>query len=270
MAMQRKCRYVPLAKQPLVLVLGQVRFSPVRKIADYIPGIQEAFRRHGFPIERAGRIQQLTIGPTGVHASEQERWEYRTKDEQWSVTVLQDSLVLQTTAYERFEGFAQRLDAALKTVLEQTEQDKFGIIQRVGLRYIDLIQPRTGEDYRHYLRPGFHGASDAPFVAGSHRLYVESVGRTVVGDTFGTMVLRVSQNDQGGDLPPDLSSGAPRFQPRSKSGELVTLVDMDHFIEGTFDPSADWVTERAYEMHDHLIETFHEHVVSKEAIEVWR
>ena len=72
----RKCRYVPLAKQPLVLVLGQVRFSPVRKIGDYILGIQEAFRRHGFPIERAGRIQQLTIGPTGVHATEQERWEY--------------------------------------------------------------------------------------------------------------------------------------------------------------------------------------------------
>jgi len=68
----RKCRYVPLSKQPLVLVLCQVRFSPVRKMGDYIPGIQEAFRRHAFPIERAGRIQQLTITPAGVHAVEQE------------------------------------------------------------------------------------------------------------------------------------------------------------------------------------------------------
>jgi 2-keto-4-pentenoate hydratase/2-oxohepta-3-ene-1,7-dioic acid hydratase in catechol pathway len=53
-------------------------------------------------------------------------------------------------------------------------------------------------------------------------------------------------------------------------GELVTLVDMDHYIEGNFEPGADWVVERAYEMHDHIIETFHEHVVTKDAIEVWK
>ncbi len=56
-ALERSCRYVPLANQPLVLVLGQVRFSPVRQIGDYIPAIQEEFRRHGFPIERAGKVQ---------------------------------------------------------------------------------------------------------------------------------------------------------------------------------------------------------------------
>lgn len=267
---ERKCRYVPLSKQPLVLVLGQVRFSLVRKIGDYIPGIQEAFRRHGFPIERAGKIQQLTITPAGVHAVEQERWDYRTRDERWTVTVLQDSVVVQTTAYERFEGFAEKLETAVKTVLEQTEQDKLGLIHRVGLRYVDLIQPRDGESHRDYLRAGFHGASDAPFVAGSHRLYVESIGRTEVGDTPGTMVLRVSQNDQGLALPPDLLAGAPQFTPRAQAGELVTLVDMDHFVEGTFDPSAEWVTSRAYLMHDQLVEAFHDHVVSPNAIEVWR
>lgn len=267
---KRNCRYVPLSKQPLVLVLCQVRISPVRKMGDYIPGIQEAFRRHAFPIERAGKIQQLTITPAGVSSVEQERWEYRTKDEQWSITVLQDNVVLQTTAYERFEGFAEKLEVAVKTVLEQTEQDKLGLVQRVGLRYIDLIQPRDGESYRDYLRPGFHGASDAPFSEGSHRLYVESVGRTTVGDTTGTMVLRVAQNDQGFDLPPDLMGGAPKYTMRARSDELVTLVDMDHYIEGKFDPSPEWVTAQAYVMHDHLIETFHEHVVSAKAIEVWR
>lgn len=270
MVAKRKCRYVPLGAQPLVLVLSQVRFSPVRKMGEYIPGIQETFRRRGFPIERAGKFQQLTITPAGVHSAEQERWEYLTKDEQWSVTVLQDGVVLQTTAYQRFEGFAEKLESAVSTVLEQTEQARLGLIQRVGLRYIDLIQPRDGESYRDYLRPGFHGASDAPFAAGSHRLYVESVGRTDVDGTPGTMVLRVAQNDQGFELPPDLIGGAPKLQPRTKAGELVTLVDMDHFVEGTFDPSAEWVVARAYAMHDHLIEAFHEHVVSEKAIEVWR
>ena len=45
---------------------------------------------------------------------------------------------------------------------------------------------------------------------------------------------------------------------------------MDHFIEGKFDPDAGWVVARAYEMHDQLIETFHNHVAAKEAIELWR
>lgn len=267
---QRNCRYVPLSKNPLVLVLAQVRFSPVRTMDTYIPGIQEAFRRRGFPIERAGKIQQLTITPTGIQAVEQERWEFRTKDEQWSVTVLQDSVVLQTTAYERFEGFAEKLEAVVKTVFEKTEHDELGRIQRVGLRYIDIIQPRVGERYRDYLRPGFHGAADAPFQEGSHRLYVESVGLTDLGDTPGTLILRVAQNDQGFDLPPDLVGGAPKHQPRAKAGELVTLIDMDHSIEGNFDPDAEWVTERAYKLHDHLVEAFHEHVVSEKAIEVWK
>jgi len=270
MATNRNCRYVDLTKQPLVLVLCQVRFSPVRKIADYIPAIQEEFRRQGFPIERAGKVNQLTITPSGVNTVEQESWEYRNRDEHWSVLVVQDSVVLQTTAYERFEGFAAKLEMAVRTVLEKTEQNRFGLVQRVGLRYIDLVQPGDGEDYRVYLRPGFHGAADEVFTPQSHRLHVESVGRTSVGDIEGTMIVRIAQNDRGFDLPPDLAGASPKHTSRAREGRLATLVDMDHFIEGNFNPDAAWVIERAYEMHDHLIETFHEHVVSAKAIEVWR
>lgn len=267
---KRKCRYVPLTKKPLVLVLCQVRFSPVRTMAEYIPGIQEAFRRDGFPIERGGKIQQLVFTHDGVHRTEQEHWEYRTRNEQWSVTILHDCVVLQTTAYERFEGFAETLTRAVTTVLEKTEHNRLGVINRVGLRYVNLVRPGEGETYRDYLRSGFHGASDTPFAAGSHRLYVQSAGRTDVDGIPGTMILRITQNDYGHDLPLDLLGGAPSFTPRSRPGETATLVDTDHFVEGTFDPNAEWVTARAYAMHDQLVEAFHEHVVSEKAIEVWR
>ena len=267
---QRNCRFVPLSKQPLVLVLCQVRLSPVRKMADYVPAIQEDFRRHGFPIERAGKVQQISITSGGVQVLERDRWEYRTKDERRSVTVLEDSVVLQTTAYERFEAFAEHLVRAVRTVLVATEQDALGVVQRVGLRYINAVQPREGEDYRFYLRGGFHGISDEVFQPGSHRLHVESIGRTIVGETEGTMIVRIVQNDQGFDLPPDLVGGAPNHVPRAKDKELVTLIDMDHYVEGMFEPSADWVGARIFELHDHIIEMFHGHVVTEKAIEVWR
>jgi len=268
--MERKCRHVPLSQQPLVLVLCQVKFSPVRQMADYIPAIQEEFRRHGYPLETAGKIQQLNITPAGMQTTEQERWEYRTKDEQWSILVMQDAVVVQTTGYEKFEDYAKHLERAVGTVLRITEHENLGVVQRIGLRYVDLIRPREGEDYRYYLRPGLHGVQDDVFNPGTHRLHIESAGSTMVGDEDGMMVVRIVQNSEGFDLPPDLLGSAPKFTSRAKAEELATLVDMDHFIAGKFEPSVDWIIETVYRLHDHLVEAFHEHVITTEAVEVWK
>ena len=271
--MQRKCRYEPLTAQPLVLVLCQVRLSPVPRMDQYVPTIQEIFRRRGFPIERAGKVHQVTFTPGGgapVQVVEQQRWEYRDKDEKWSILLMQDTVILQTTAYSRFEDFAERLQLAVRTVLAESEHDQLGVVHRVGLRYIDVVRPSGGKDFRHYLRPGLHGVPDEVFQSGQHLLHTESRGRTVVGGNPGTMVVRVVQNDQGSSLPPDLADAAPRFWPRAEPGELVTLIDMDHFVEGNFDADPDWVVARAYEMHDHIVETFHDHVVTEEAIKEWK
>ena len=271
--MQRKCRYEPLSAQPLVLVLCQVRLSPVRQMEQYIPAIQEAFRRRGFPIERAGKVHQVTFGPSGstpVQLTEQHRWEYRNKDETWSILLTQDTVILQTTAYTRFEDFVEQLQMAVHTVLAESEHDELGVVHRVGLRYIDVVRPSGGKDFRFYLRPGLHGVRDEVFQPGQHLLHTESRGRTAVGGNPGTMVVRIVQNDQGSSLPPDLVDAAPSFSPRAEAGELVTLIDMDHFVEGNFDADPDWVVARAYEIHDHIIETFHNHVVTEDAIKEWK
>jgi len=271
--MKRNCRYVPLSKQPLALVLAQIRFSVIRQMEEYIPAIQESFRRRGFPLEQAGKVRQVIFGLDGdnpVQVVEQQRWEYRTKDKTSSVIVMQDSVILQTTSYKKFEAFADELLHAVQNVLNETEHDQLGVIERVGLRYVNVVQPREREDFRFYLRPGFHGVADEVFKTGTPRLYVESTGKTSVADDSGTMVVRVIQNDQGFSLPPDLLGAAPVHVPRATAGELITLVDMDHYIEGTFEPSADWIVAKAYELHDHLIETFHNHVVTQNAIEVWK
>lgn len=268
--MNRTCRYVPLSKQPLVLVLCQVRFSPVRQMAQYIPAIQEEFRRQGYPIENAGKVQQVAITPAGVRQVEQEQWEYRTKDESRSIVVLQDSVTVQTTSYSRFEEFAEQLRFALATVLEKTEGDKYGVIQRIGLRYVDLIRPDAGRNYRFFLKSGFHGVADEVFEQGTHRVYVQSVGRTMVDGTPGAMIVRVVQSDAGADLPPDLAMVAPKHEVRAREGELVTFVDMDHYVTGNFAADAGLVVDKLYRLHDKLIETFHEQVVTKEAVESWK
>jgi uncharacterized protein (TIGR04255 family) len=270
MAMERNCPSIPLSKQPLVLVLCQVRFSKVRQMGHFIAAIQEEFRRNGYPIEKAGKVQQVLITPTGLQQAEQPSWEYRTMDESRSILVLEDSVTFQTTSYARFEEFAEQLRFALATVLAKAEHDKFGVIHRIGLRYIDLIRPDAGKDYRFFLKPGFHGVAEAVFEAGTHRVHVQSVGRTMVDGAPGAMIVRVSQSDAGFDLPPDLALGAPKHVVRATKGEVVTFVDMDHSITGKFAADVGLAVEKLYRLHDKLIETFHEQVVTKEAIESWK
>ena len=239
----------------------------------YIPPIHEAFRRHGYPIERAGKVHQVTFSPnptTPVQLTEQQHWDYRNKDETWSILLTHDTVILQTTAYTRFEAFAERLRMAVHTVLAESEHDRLGVVHRVGLRYIDVVRASGGKDFRFYLRPGLHGVPDEAFQPGQHLLHTECRGRTVVGGNPGTMVVRIVQNDQGSSLPPDLVDATPSFSPRAEAGELVTLIDMDHFVEGNFDPDPDWVVARACDMHDHIIETFQGHVVTEDAIKEWK
>ena len=170
------------------------------------------------------RYNQVTFTPSGstpVQLTERQRWDYRNKDETWSILLTHDTVILQTTAYTRFEDFAERLRMAVHTVLAESEHDRLGVVHRVGLRYIDVVRASGGKDFRFYLRPGLH---------------------------------------------------TPRAEaaPRAEAGELVTLIDMDHFVEGNFDADPDWVVAWAYELHDHIIETFQGHVVTEDAIEEWK
>ncbi len=267
--MQRQCRNILLSNSPLVLVLAQVRFSPIKKIADYIPVIQEDLRRHDFPLFKEDVVRQVSLGPRGPEIRERPQWLFQDREEQWTMLLNEDGLVLQTTAYDRFEGFAIKLEKTLATTLSSTEHDQFGVIQRIGLRYIDVVEPKAGQDFRHYLQPGFHGATDAAFIDGN-RLHLENRGQTMVDDMRGTMVIRIMQNDGGYLLPPDLMPGVHTHSAKTAPGKLRTLIDMDHYIESNLDPKTSLVLERAYTMHDHLIETFYDSVVTKEACEVWQ
>ena len=76
------------------VVSSEVRFSAVRRMERYIPGIQDAFRTTGF-----GKVRQVTFTPSAtapVEMVERQRWEYLNREETWSVLVTEDSVILQT------------------------------------------------------------------------------------------------------------------------------------------------------------------------------
>lgn len=259
-----------LRQQPLKLVLCQVRWSPIQTMATYIPVIQETFRRRGFPIERSGEVQQMLLGPRGLDTRILTRWEFLSMDERWSIQVLPDSIVLQTTAYDRFEGFLERLSLAVETVLKATDHDQFGVLERLGLRYVDQIRPRDGESFRDYVMPGFHGLpDDGVFLLDSGRLQAEVAGTTRVGDEEGTLVIRLTQNDEGQELPMDLQDSAPAWDRAAAPGARLTLLDTDHFLEGKYACSTAWIAQYANLLHDRINEVFFDKVITPHALEAW-
>jgi len=268
--MSRTTERKKLVHQPVQLVLCQVRWSPIQTISKYIPAIQEVFRRNGFPIERSGEISQIFLSPKGTEIKSQPRWEYRSKDERWIIQVTTDSVVLQTTDYDRFAGYADRLRLAVDTVFTATEHKEFGVLERIGLRYVDHIRPREGETFRDYVRPGFHGIQEeGVFLPGSGRLHSEMVGSTTVGSETGTLIIRLTQNKDGVGLPPDLEGTAPIRSSTVPKGELLTIVDTDHFLEGKFPCDADWVVQQANLLHTQINDAFFNHAITEHAEKVW-
>lgn len=237
-------------------------------MGDYTPKIQERFRRKKFPIERIETVDRLRLTTQGIDSTRENQWQYRTQDERSNVILTEHSFAAQTTSYDRFESFVDQMMPLFKDVMEVTEHIEHGLVSRVGLRYVDLIQPRDDESFRDYLKDGLHGLTSDALEEQTH--FLENMGRTQVGAERGVFALRVHQNRQGQDFPPDLRVAVPKFDQRSHPGELVTIVDMDHWVEGNRNVDIPTLTETLFRLHDHIIETFFNRVISQHALEVWK
>lgn len=271
----RQCPSIKLSAQPLVLALFQVRMSPIGNLAKYIPMIQDAFRKKGYPLQREGKTVNLVFGPSGMQKSERDRWLFTNRDETRSVIVDSEQIVLQSTEYDSFEAFAEIAAESLRVVLTEAEHDQLGVIQRIGLRYVDVVKPRpeSNETFRNYVQPALRGLDYDRFVEGTQRYGFEAAGRTQLSPgEQGTLIVRLHQNDKGNDLPPDLAADAPKRLKRAEEGELLTLIDIDHFWEGMLGPpiEVDQIVETAYRLHDDSILVLHKSVVTEEAVKIWK
>lgn len=268
--MERKCDYIPLSRQPLVFVLGQVSISPREKMADYVPEIQEKFARSGYPNFKESKVAKVQFGPGNIETHSETLWKFLNQDRTTNVILLKDSFGLQTTAYKRFEDFAEQLKLAASIILSKTEHDQFGRILRIGLRYVNLVQPGSGEDFRDYLKEGFHGVSNGLFKQGTGRVHLQHRGETDLDGSVGRMLVQVYQDDSGEPLPPDLTEHAPQPTRRVERGELVTFVDTDHHLKADLDPAPEVIEKYAYLLHDPIADAFHKHLVTGQALEVWK
>ena len=193
------------------------------------------------------------------------RFEFQNKERTCGIVVQSDSVAVHVSRYSSFDDFCSVMQYALDTVHSVVT---LGLIDRVGLRYVDIVQPAEGETLAHYLHSGLLGLNDADVGARrSHRMSAYQ-GETEAG----TLILRMSQRSDGGFLPPDVEpSPLSHAELGIRPGEVLTVLDFDHFREFTKEPldfSTEDVVRYLWRLHNNTDLAFRS-AVTEYALSAW-
>jgi uncharacterized protein (TIGR04255 family) len=251
-----------LSRSPLLVVLAQVRFSPILQMDKFIPAIQERLRGEGFPKFQA--IQSTTIQipamPTAIQ-NPTTYWEFMDRDETKSIVVGTESVAFTVTEYSTFENFRSGLQIALLVIHEAV---KLPLQTRTGLRYTNLVIPKEGKQVSDYVRPEILGLSE-------DKLSLQRLGygsELVCKSNVGSFIFRCGYRTKGPVLPPDLQ--LLRLKPKKPlflDSEFCVL-DLDHSIEEETDFNLEITSARFDDLHDLLDRSFRA-AVTPEALSEW-
>jgi uncharacterized protein (TIGR04255 family) len=197
----------------LMLVLCQVRFPVLHRFEDasFLAAVQDALRDR-YPRARQEQQLAVVVGPGGpVQAPGATLWRYHDLDEAWSVVLQRDSAGLETTQYDRFEPFLERL-VELVDVLRDAGIE---VTERIGLRYINnLRHPKAKRpaDWQPLLNEKLLGIVGGDQLEGAE--IFQAIQEIRLTRTDGTFVLR--HGYVGGE---------------AAQNEPYYLVDLDYFDE---------------------------------------
>lgn len=255
----------PLKNPPVYFTLAQVRFNPVLKLADYLPSIQEAFRRADFPgFEQQQLVTiQVTLqnGQPTPSPVLQDRFQFGNVEKTHTFILDSQSLTLQSTNYGQFETFSECFLKGLNIVNDAVQ---FAFTDRVGLRYLDRVMPQDGETIEQYLADQVHGLNSR---LGGKPLYSYSEALNEIGNI--RLLSRVSIQDGALAFPPDLQPGNLVVSGRFTAfiGKCAVF-DNDGFVEGREVFSADAVATHLDAIHKAISAAFKTTATSY-AFEAW-
>jgi uncharacterized protein (TIGR04255 family) len=230
---------------------------------DYMPRIQEQVRT-AFPRFRKGTLHALQIGPAGQPQGSVpvNRWEFANKENDSGFILQLDSFIFHTTAYQTFENFLDQFQNTLTSVHKIL---KLSLVERIGLRYIDVIEPAVGVELTDYLVPGLAGFPYSQFDAKSIVTRTESIAATEIGK----LVLRCTKS-AGGELIPSELFPITLKLPRTVDKEKITaMLDSDHYTERSFDFGVDTISKLMSQLHEIISQAFWT-VITDKAYEQWR
>jgi len=237
---------------PLIVALAQVRMLPIVNLETYIPKLQDLLRAKDYPRFLTRKVKTSKHDAMGkVNVEEATDWVFADKAGHYSLVVGEQRLVLVTSAYTAFEDFAERLEACLALVDDLV---KISGVERLGLRYVDLIEPTAEKGLSYFLQPCVLGL--ALDNLGSR---IASFSQTFI-ETAPTrkLAIRATERPRGLVLPPDLLSLQLKLCKPASLDRPFGILDLDHFAEypEPSDYSTASVIKDLWELHDVVDQAF--------------
>jgi uncharacterized protein (TIGR04255 family) len=162
--------YEIFANPPLKVMLGQVRFPPVLKIANLgaLGEFQDAIRADWPEFVQEQQIS-FVVGP-GVQEApgSQQLYRFTSADKVWNIVLTTDAVTIETTGageYSSYEEFGKRFRAVWDGLLEHFAPSA---VLRQGLRYVDHLEDgeRSPEEWARLINPELMGPLAGPLAAG--------------------------------------------------------------------------------------------------------
>jgi uncharacterized protein (TIGR04255 family) len=199
----------------LRLVVCQLRFPVLHRFDE--PGALARFQEvlaGRYP--RSSPEQQLTIASapaasTAATAAMQ-YWRFQGVDDGWSVAIARDFVSLETTRYERYEDFRDRLGEVIEATLTLGVTHR----ERLGLRYVDEIRPPDADgpaDFRDFLNAELLGMVGGPELGED---VIQALQEIRLREDDGTLAIR------HGYIGPDAADG-----------KCFYLLDLDYYDESS-------------------------------------
>ena len=239
-------------KSPLIIVLAQVRITPVLSLETYIPRLQDILRTREFPRLITRKMKTTTQDSTGrTQISEATDWVFADKAGQFALVVGDRSIALVTSAYVSFENFAARIQECLQIVHEVVN---ISGVERLGLRYVDLIEPSAEKPLSYFLESCVLGLSleglGLRMSSHSQTIFETSENRK--------LVVRATERPRGLVIPPDLLSLQLKLRKSHTLEQTFGILDLDHYAEfpEPDDYSTSGVIENLCELHDVVDQAF--------------
>lgn len=218
-----------MPRAPLVYTLAMVEIGRIPVMEQYAASVQEALR-HEYPELGEFEIRSFKVNLDPVQGKAQgeqttiKQWKANTADHTFGVVFDSDRLVLHTIGYSHFNDFAKRLRHVLDVLVERS---KVTHTRRIGMRYIDVIEPIDNYGLDGLVQPALLSPQ-----LGKALVPTQSRVEYVYTSESGQLFLRCYQLRNHPGVPQDLmplvdqlvNGGAPmavRQQP-------FILVDTDH------------------------------------------
>jgi uncharacterized protein (TIGR04255 family) len=264
--MGTKMRYAPV-----FFTIAQARFNPILTLDSYAPQIQERLRKQGFPDAKKGFLATINFNlnpaaPTETSApqipvAQSTRYMFCNMAQTAGFILDQGALSFQTTAYDVFETLSSDFMRGLRAVEEAVD---LSYVDRIGLRYLDAVFPRSGEALRDYLCGSVLGLMER--LPGS---VVHTFSETLVKTDGVNVLSRVIIQDGPVALPPDLQPMTLKLAERFR--ELRgphAIIDTDGSFESREEFNLESVGKRLNLIHEEINRAFRASV-TENALKAW-